>query len=350
MRPLLLTLGDYRNLTLNGTKRLSYLTQLFPSMFNEKLCEQLLQHICKMLEISIAANKGKNFLSSAKTGETELKMATILDIFHQIPAATNKFIETLCRLILQTEKSLMIEPSCPFRQPLVKFLLRYPQDTMDLLTNEINVKDPQNNRFVIYLLKHKDGEQFREVMQYRSSYLVQLILCTVNTYAAMESTMDMDASMSTMGSPLAPAITSPIGTAPIGQAIASPMNQSINQSMDAHSMVSPMALFTPEEQYEAQHQAIAIIETLMEFDENWLSTQDDIISALKVIWESDLYKSCETNVACDLWHMVAKIFLHYFSHHTNDIDLLFMLLKALCLRFIPDFQVILIQFFCFDPA
>lgn len=35
---------------------------------------------------------------------------------------------------------------------------------------------------------------------------------------------------------------------------------------------------------------------------------------------------------------MAKTLLHYFSHHTDDIDLLFLLLKALCKRFIPDFQ------------
>lgn len=177
MRPLLLTLGDYRNLTLNGTKRLSYLTRLFPSMFNEKLCEQLQQHICKMLENSIAANKGKNFLAIAKTGDNEQKVATILGIFHQIPAATSKFIDTLCRLILQTEKNLMIEPSCPFREPLVKFLLRFPGETIDHLMNDNNIKDHQNNRFVIYLLKHTNGLRFRSVMQTRSNRLIQLILC-----------------------------------------------------------------------------------------------------------------------------------------------------------------------------
>lgn len=40
----------------------------------------------------------------------------------------------------------------------------------------------------------------------------------------------------------------------------------------------------------------------------------------------------------DLWHLVAKILQKYFTHHTDDIDLLFQLLRALCLRFIPDFQ------------
>lgn len=51
------------------------------------------------------------------------------------------------------------------------------------------------------------------------------------------------------------------------------------------------------------------------------------------------FQSCETNVACDLWHLIAKIFIKYFTHHTDDVDLLFILLKALSTRFIPDFQV-----------
>lgn len=287
MRPLLLTLGDYRNLKLNGTKRLSYLTQLFPPMFNEKLCEQLLQHIKKMLEISTAANKGKNFLAVAKTGDTEQIITTIIGIFHQIPAATAKFIDSLCRLVLQFEKNLMIEPSCPYREPLLKFLLRYPKESLDLFLHDNNVKDTQWNRFLIYLLKHKDGKVFRDTMQEKQTRLIQLILC--NSYDV------------------------------------TPNPQQTN-------------LLTREDRYEAQHQSVLIIHTLTEFDDQWLATQNDIIAALKTIWANDLYKSCETNVACDLWHIVAKILLHFFSHHTDDIDLLFQLLRALCFRFIPDFQ------------
>jgi transformation/transcription domain-associated protein len=45
MRPLLLLLGDFNNLTLNRIQVLSSLTQLFPNTFNEKLCEQLLVSI-----------------------------------------------------------------------------------------------------------------------------------------------------------------------------------------------------------------------------------------------------------------------------------------------------------------
>lgn len=57
--------------------------------------------------------------------ENEQKIIILIGIFHQIPAASPRFIDVLCRLIFHTEKSLMIEAGSPFREPLVKFLLRY---------------------------------------------------------------------------------------------------------------------------------------------------------------------------------------------------------------------------------
>lgn len=249
-------LGDYRNLTLSGTRRLSYLTQLFPAMFNEKLCDSLLQILRKMLEHTIANNKG-NFLATSKTSEMEKKIVTILGIFQQIPAASPKFIESLCKLILQAEKSLMvsfdapslpgkrftakpavslisqIEPSSPYRPALVKFLLRYPKETIDLLLTDVVMKDAQWNRFTIFLLRHKDGLPFRNAAQLKGSRLTQLIL--------------LNSESSTVTKPF-------------------------------------------EERYETQHQAVLIIHTLVEFDGPWITSQVEIITALKSIWKNDLYK------------------------------------------------------------
>lgn len=58
MRPLLLTLGDTKSLTLNGVKMLSYLTQLFPLEFTEKLCEQLLEILKQLFENLVQLYKG----------------------------------------------------------------------------------------------------------------------------------------------------------------------------------------------------------------------------------------------------------------------------------------------------
>lgn len=85
------------------------MSQLFPATFTERLCELLLQPLKKLLEASIFTHKGKNFFSVAKTGENEQKIVTILGIYCQLPAATPKFIDPLCRLVLQTEKSLLVK-------------------------------------------------------------------------------------------------------------------------------------------------------------------------------------------------------------------------------------------------
>ncbi|KOB75140.1 Transformation/transcription domain-associated protein [Operophtera brumata] len=257
MRPLLLTLGDHRHLSVNGAKRLSYLTQLFPSTFSEKLCEQLLQLLKKLLDYSIQTNRGGNFLQSvSKNMENEQKIIILIGIFHQIPAASPRFIDVLCRLIFHTEKSLMIEAGSPFREPLVKFLLRYPKETLDLIMSDNNIKDQQWSRFLVFLIKHPEaGAAYRDALHTsKKARLMQLL--AANT----------------------------------------PGSSSIPQPDRA----------------EMQFQAIRV----------------------------EIHKKVEV-VDCTHWKepkLIVKILLHYFVHHPSNIDLLFQLLRALCDRFIPDFQ------------
>lgn len=51
-----------------------------------------------------------------------------------------------------------------------------------------------------------------------------------------------------------------------------------------------MILASHEDRYEAQRQAIVVINTLNELDENWIGNQTEIINALKNIWQADLHK------------------------------------------------------------
>ncbi|CAF4870377.1 unnamed protein product [Pieris macdunnoughi] len=298
MRPLLLTLGDHRNLSVNGAKRLSYLTQLFPSTFSEKLCEQLLQLLKKLLDYSIQTNRGGNFLQSvSKNMENEQKIIILIGIFHQIPAASPRFIDVLCRLIFHTEKSLMIEAGSPFRDPLVKFLLRYPKETLDLIMSDNNIKDQQWSRFLVFLVKHEEaGQAFREALQTtKKARLLQLLAANSGTNLSQPDKIEM------------------------------------------------------------QFQAIRVISLLIKFDDQWLSTQHDLIELLKRIWCTDQYQETHKkveNVECSHWKepkLIVKILLHYFCHHPSNIDLLFQLLRALCDRFIPDFQVRTSFLVCYIP-
>lgn len=51
-------LGDYRNLTLCGTRRLWYLVQLFPTSFSDMFCTHLMDIMKKMFEVLIQMKKG----------------------------------------------------------------------------------------------------------------------------------------------------------------------------------------------------------------------------------------------------------------------------------------------------
>ncbi|XP_025986851.1 transformation/transcription domain-associated protein [Solenopsis invicta] len=281
MRPMLLTLGDHRNLSLNCVRRLSYLTQLFPSTFSVTLCEQMLQHVKKFLENLIQSRKG-----TSKSGEIEQKITIIIGIYHNIPASLPKFNDQLCRFILQTEKTLLVEVSSPFREPLMKCLLRFPTDALNLFLHDSNIKDQQWSRYLEYLISHKDGKPFRDILHNSTARLVTMLL--------------------------------------------------------AHSQTN--SNLTHMEKNEVQYRAIKIIGILIKYDEQWLSTQNQLVGALKQIWYNDDYQTLHKKVeGVEYCHWkepkhIVKILLHYFRHQPNDIDLLFQLLRATCDRFVPDFQ------------
>lgn len=132
IRPLLLTLGDEKVVTLNGVKMLSYLTQLFPNGFNEELlCAQLyiiLESLLGKLTAAYKAAQGKKRrqwlilllnqqLAESGVGRTtkfemEQKVATIINIFHQTPAASSQYVLKLTQLIIRSEQAMSIGKLC----------------------------------------------------------------------------------------------------------------------------------------------------------------------------------------------------------------------------------------------
>lgn len=168
---------------------------------------------------------------------------------------------------------------------MVKFLKRYPEETVEIFLNEINIKNPQYNRFLIYLLKQKEGCVFQVILEKKEYRLVELIL------------------------------------------------------KEKPSTVSVLPEYTAEDETEAQHQSILIIHNLIEMNDKWIDSQVNIINALTLIWTRELGSSGTNEIiTCDLWHLVGKILLRYFEGNPSNIKLLYELLKAFCMRFIPDFQ------------
>lgn len=65
---------------------------------------------------------------------------SIIGIYHQILAASSKFIKSLSQLTIRSEQAMMIESSSPFREVLMKFLLRYTAETMEIYLQDSFIK------------------------------------------------------------------------------------------------------------------------------------------------------------------------------------------------------------------
>lgn len=94
--------------------------------------------VCNKRFFFVVLDGNSNGIS--KKGEEEQKICTIISIYHQTPAASSKFIKQLCQVILQTEQALLIEASSPFREVLMKFLHRYPSETLDMFLSDNYIK------------------------------------------------------------------------------------------------------------------------------------------------------------------------------------------------------------------
>ncbi|GIY45230.1 hypothetical protein CDAR_3781 [Caerostris darwini] len=284
IRPMLMKLGDYRNLNLPVITYLSYLTRLFPKLFNEKLCDQLLTHLRKCLEVAEATVRDNE--RTAVVNEVKICVG-IINIYHQIPAASAKYIDPLLNIVLITEKNLLMEAGSPYREPLVKFLKRYPTETMELLLSDQNLQDEQVTRFLEYLLKGEHGRPFREVLQRNPTKLV---------------TMAFHSNQSSLS------------------------NNSINSA------------------HEIEFQAIRIVSLLTKMDEQWLSEQHQLVACLRKIWISKEFQERHlkaNTVDYTQWKepkLLAKCLLNFVKHHPSEIELLFQLLRAFTGRFIPDFE------------
>lgn len=147
--------------------------ELFPELFNEKLCEQLLALLRRWMDtaISTANTENQQQVKPAVRSTEEIKICSaLMNMFHLVPAASSKLIEPLITLTVKTERGLVLEIGSPFRKPLIDFLLHYPQQTVDYFL--LNIGDPLINRLFISILKRDDTKALRTALEGNTVKLV----------------------------------------------------------------------------------------------------------------------------------------------------------------------------------
>uniref|UniRef100_A0A8C4EK75 Transformation/transcription domain-associated protein n=1 Tax=Dicentrarchus labrax TaxID=13489 RepID=A0A8C4EK75_DICLA len=282
MRPLLMMLGDYRSLTLNVVNRLTSVTRLFPNSFNDKFCDQMMQHLRKWMEVVVITHKG-----GQRSDGSEMKICSaIINLFHLIPAAPQTLVKPLLEVVMKTERAMLIEAGSPFREPLIKFLTRHPSQTVELFMMEATLNDPQWSRMFMSFLKHKDAKPLRDVLASNPNRFVPLLV--------------------------------PAGTA---------------------ATVRPGSPSTTTARLDLQFQAIKIISIIVKNDESWLAGQHSLVSQLRRVWVSEAFQERhrKDNMAATNWKepkLLAYCLLSYCKCNYSEIELLFQLLRAFTGRFL----------------
>ncbi|KAM9773956.1 transformation/transcription domain-associated protein [Syngnathus typhle] len=282
MRPLLMMLGDYRSLTLNVVNRLTSVTRLFPNSFNDKFCDQMMQHLRKWMEVVVITHKG-----GQRSDGSEMKICSaIINLFHLIPAAPQTLVKPLLEVVMKTERAMLIEAGSPFREPLIKFLTRHPSQTVELFMMEATLNDPQWSRMFMSFLKHKDAKPLRDVLASNPNRFVTLLV--------------------------------PAGVA---------------------APVRPGSPSTTTARLDLQFQAIKIISIIVKNDEGWLAGQHSLVNQLRRVWVSEAFQERhrKDNMAATNWKepkLLAYCLLSYCKRNYSEIELLFQLLRAFTGRFL----------------
>lgn len=185
-------LTDYTSLNLNVMQHLSYITQLYPTILNEKFSDYLLSHLSRWLEnisqifeensvttVTIMNNNAGNMSltmlqSQLKPYTKELKLCSaILSLLAELQSAPSKLVEPLISLVLRFERPFMLEVNGMFRKPLSNFLKRYPFETLKFLLHSDRIKDMYIYRFLIYLIKNQPA--FAQIFRSEPKRLIQML-------------------------------------------------------------------------------------------------------------------------------------------------------------------------------
>ncbi|KAI9370618.1 transcription-associated protein [Aspergillus egyptiacus] len=160
LRPILMNLQDPKRLSVPGLDGLARLLTLLTNYFKVEIGARLLDH---MKVIADDAVLQKVSFSLVEQSPPMKVVAAIFNIFHLLPPAATTFMEHLVNKVLDLEDKLRRTSSSPFRKPMVKYLNRYPKESLSFFYARF--KDERFGRFFGQVLADTESEPLRTAVE-----------------------------------------------------------------------------------------------------------------------------------------------------------------------------------------
>ncbi|KAI8370186.1 hypothetical protein EDC96DRAFT_563874 [Choanephora cucurbitarum] len=161
LRPILTTLANHKTLSIAGLEGLARLLELLTNYFKVEIGKKLLDHLKLWAEPKVLQDAASKNLS--ENHDVKIIVA-ILNIFHLLPPSAHIFLDNLVTVVLEMESHLRRSISSPFRPNLIKYLNRYPTETLAYFYERLDQSD--HAQLFIDVLATESAEQIRnEVMK-----------------------------------------------------------------------------------------------------------------------------------------------------------------------------------------
>ncbi|KAI7902282.1 uncharacterized protein BX663DRAFT_552217 [Cokeromyces recurvatus] len=157
LRPILTTLSNYKTLSVAGLEGLARLLELLTNYFKVEIGNKLLDHLRQWADPAVLHEVSEKNLY--ENHEVKIIVA-ILNIFHLLPAAAHIFLDGLVSAVIDMEGHLRRSISSPFRPNLIKYLNRYPAETIAYFYEHLD--HPRHNRLFIDILAVETAGPLRD--------------------------------------------------------------------------------------------------------------------------------------------------------------------------------------------
>ena len=159
LRPILMNLQDPRKLNVAGLDGLARLLNLLTNYFKVEIGDRLITH---METISEGTALEKTSFTLIEQNPAMKIVTATLNIFHLLPASAISMMSKLLIRVLELEEKLRRTHHSPFREPLIKYLNRYPKETWDSFASRLS--DMKYGRFFAQILSDSSCGPLRDTV------------------------------------------------------------------------------------------------------------------------------------------------------------------------------------------
>ncbi|TKA29433.1 hypothetical protein B0A50_03445 [Salinomyces thailandicus] len=159
LRPILMNVQDPRKLSVEGLEGLRTLLQLLTNYFKVEIGTRLLDHMRHIADPGTLQKVSFSLIDA----QPKMRIVTaIFSVFHLLPPAAVQFLPELVERVIHLEASLRRSRSSPFRDPLIKYLNHYPNESWQYFSAAM--KNEKKGRFFAQILADPESGALRETV------------------------------------------------------------------------------------------------------------------------------------------------------------------------------------------